>query len=82
MKKVDIKSLRLGDRVETVLGIATIVAFETTLSKYVLKLSSSPISADWYIRIVVALDEPKNWILASEKNPHPYMYESDIMRIL
>jgi hypothetical protein len=76
------KTLRLGDRLKTIFGDGTIVCFEDhTMHRRNVKMwYSSSFSGDG--RIVVALDNPANWILSSSTNPHPYMFKSDILAIL
>ena len=81
MRKEILKTLRLGDRVETTFGLGTIVCFEDHglhRKNHKLWISSS-FSGDG--RIVVALDNPENWFSRTSTNPHPYMFPSDIKKI-
>ena len=70
--------MRLGDRVKThKFGMGTVIGFEV-LGWHKSWLSSTPDMNDRLQRIVVALDDPKAWICANERNPHPYMMQGDI----
>lgn len=70
--------LKKGQRVETVpFGMGEIIGFEDIADN----LSRVDIVDDdpgKDSRVIVKLDNPAAWILASEKQPHPYMMRSDI----
>jgi len=72
--------LKKGQRVETVpFGMGEIVGFEHIADN----LSRVDIVDDdpgKDSRVIVKLDNPAAWILASEKQPHPYMMRSDIKK--
>jgi hypothetical protein len=69
--------MKLGDRVKThKFGEGTVVGFEV-LGVRKAWLSSTPDEGDRLQRVVVALDNPKAWVCANERNPHPYMMYGD-----
>jgi len=78
MRKIELAQLRLGDRVDTIFGMGTVVCFEDhdVHARHVHQWLVSSFGGNG--RIVVALDNPKAWSLASAANPHPYLYKSDI----
>jgi hypothetical protein len=79
MRKEILKALRLGDRVDTKFGAGTVVRFEDHSYWYKIMWNQSTFSGDG--RIVVALDNPDNWILRCDDNPHPFMMPSDIEKV-
>lgn len=78
MRMKELAQLRLGDRVYTVFGMGTVVCFEDhdIRARHIHHWLVSSFGGNG--RVVVALDNPKAWILASATNPHPYLCKSDI----
>ena len=69
--------MQLGDRVKTKgFGEGTVVGFEKFTAAGNSYISSAQGERD---RVLVALDNPKAWICANERNPHPYMMGSDFL---
>jgi hypothetical protein len=70
--------MRLGDRVKTKgFGEGTVVGFEHFTPAGHAVIESRP--RNERTRVLVALDNPKAWICANERNPHPYMMGSDFL---
>lgn len=68
----------VGQRVMTKkFGAGTVVGFEgfTPNGKH----SFVSDHDNGHSRILVKLDAPENWLLASESQPHPYMLRSDFV---
>ncbi|CAB4241053.1 hypothetical protein UFOVP228_46 [uncultured Caudovirales phage] len=69
--------MQLGDRVKTKgFGEGTVVGFEKFTAAGNSYISSAQGERD---RVLVALDNPKAWICANARNPHPYMMGSDFL---
>lgn len=69
--------MKLGDRVKTKsFGEGTVVGFEKFTGAGNSYISSAQGVRD---RVLVALDNPKAWSLASPKQPHPWMTGSDFL---
>lgn len=68
----------VGQRVMTKkFGAGTVVGFEgfTPNGKHSFVSGHD----NGYSRVLVQLDAPENWLLASESQPHPYMLRSDFV---
>lgn len=68
------RKLEVGMRVQTPLGLATIVGFEWFNER---GFSRPLASHDTGGRIAVQLDEPDNWLF-SKSGAIPYMFRSDL----
>jgi hypothetical protein len=67
-----------GQRVQTPLGPGTILGFESFNARGF----SNPLSdSDTGGRAQVQLDTPGNWLAATEAQPHPYMFRSQLQEI-
>lgn len=66
--------MMLGTRVNCKYGQGTVVGFE------VLGTRKSWIESNYIAsnRILVALDNTKNWILSTPDSPHPFMMTKDL----
>jgi hypothetical protein len=71
--------MQLGDRINTKLGMATIVGFEDcNVQRSKCIVVSRPV--DEYSRVLVALDDQTNWPWGkSVGQPHPFIMESDML---
>lgn len=71
-------TIQVGQRVQTPLGFATVLGFE---SFYDQGRRASLVSTENGGRVLCRLDDPNMWHGATELHPDPYMFRSDLSEL-